>query len=74
MDTMPTFIKNQQKSGLRAHFFKGIKDSFCFIPVQIWNHNFTDAELYAQYDLSDAECKIIEDAIKVMTFVGGIND
>ena len=43
------------------------KDCFCFVPIQDWNSNYTDTELYAKYNLSKDEITCIENAVKEMS-------
>lgn len=45
------------------------KDSFCFIPVQSWDHEYTDEELYSKYKLSTDERLIVENLIKATPFL-----
>lgn len=47
------------------------KDKFCFVPIQDFSKPWTDAELYAKYDLSDEEIAFIESMIKPMDLTGG---
>ena len=45
--------------------------NFAFVPVQDFSKPWTDAELYAKYDLSDEEIAFIESMIKPMDLTGG---
>ena len=47
------------------------KMTFSFVPAQDWSKPWTDAELYAKYDLSDEEIAFIESMIKPMDLTGG---
>lgn len=42
------------------------KDKFCFVPVQDCSKSWTDAELYAKYNLTEEEIAFIESMIKPM--------
>lgn len=42
------------------------RESFCFVPVQNFTKPWTDAELYAKYNLSQDEIDFIESMIKPM--------
>ena len=42
------------------------RDKFIFVPVQDFSKSWTDAELYAKYDLSQEEIDFIESMIKPM--------
>ena len=42
------------------------KDVFHFVPLQDFTRSWTDAELYAKYDLTDEEIAFIESMIKPM--------
>ena len=46
------------------------KDKFCFVPVQDCSKPWTDAELYAKYNLTDEEIAFIESMIKPMELGG----
>ena len=46
------------------------KDKFCFVPVQDCSKSWTDAELYAKYNLTDEEIAFIESMIKPMELGG----
>ncbi len=47
------------------------RTSFTFVPMQDFSKPWTDAELYAKYDLSDEEIAFIESMIKPMDLTGG---
>lgn len=42
------------------------KDKFCFVPVQDCSKSWTDAELYAKYNLTEEEITFVESMIKPM--------
>ena len=42
------------------------RESFDVVPMQKFDHEFTDEELYKKYDLSVDEIKYIEEMIKPM--------
>jgi len=42
------------------------KDSFRFVPLQDFTRPWTDADLYAKYNLTDEEIQFIESMIKPM--------
>ena len=42
-----------------------------YVPIQDFSKPWTDAELYAKYDLSDVEIGFIESMIKPMDLTGG---
>ena len=42
------------------------KANFCYVPIQDFAKTWTDAELYAKYELSDDEIAFIEATIKPM--------
>lgn len=42
------------------------KDKYMFVPLQDFSKSWTDAELYAKYDLTDEEIQFIESMIKPM--------
>lgn len=42
-----------------------------YVPIQDFSKPWTDAELYAKYDLSDEEIAFIESMIKPMDLTGG---
>ena len=42
------------------------KDKFRFVPLQDFSKPWTDAELYAKYNLSDEEVQFIESMIRAM--------
>lgn len=42
------------------------KDKFCFVPIQDFSKPWTDAELYAKYNLTQEEIDFIESMIKPM--------
>lgn len=42
------------------------KSVFGFVPVQDWKTTWTDAELYAKYNLTQEEIDFIESMIKPM--------
>lgn len=44
---------------------------YLFVPMQDFSKPWTDAELYAKYDLSDGEIAFIESMIKPMDLTGG---
>lgn len=46
------------------------KDKFCFVPVQDCSKSWTDAELYAKYNLTKEEIAFIESMIKPMELGG----
>ena len=46
------------------------KDKFCFVPVQDCSKFWTDAELYAKYNLTEEEIAFIESMIKPMELGG----
>lgn len=46
------------------------KDKFCFVPVQDCSKSWTDAELYAKYNLTEEEIAFIESMIKPMELGG----
>lgn len=46
------------------------KDKFCFVPIQDFSKPWTDAELYAKYNLTDEEIAFIESMIKPMELGG----
>lgn len=46
------------------------KDKFCFVPVQDCSKSWTDAELYAKYNLTEEEIAFIESMIKLMELGG----
>ena len=46
------------------------KDKFCFVPVQDCSKSWTDAELYAKYNLTEKEIAFIESMIKPMELGG----
>lgn len=47
------------------------KDKFCFVPIQDFSKPWTDAELYAKYNLTQEEIDFIESMIKPMDLGGG---
>ena len=47
------------------------KSAFSFVPVQDFKKKWTDRDLYAKYDLSDAEISFIEAMITPMDLNGG---
>lgn len=46
------------------------KDKFCFVPIQDFSKPWTDAELYAKYNLTQEEIDFIESMIKPMDLGG----
>ena len=46
------------------------KDKFCFVPVQDCSKFWTDAELYAKYNMTEEEIAFIESMIKPMELGG----
>lgn len=47
------------------------KSSYTFLPVQDWSKTWTDADLYAKYNLTDEEIAFIESMIRPMDLDGG---
>lgn len=47
------------------------RDKFCFVPLQDFSKPWTDAELYAKYNLTQEEIDFIESMIKPMDLGGG---
>ena len=43
------------------------KDCFTYVPVQKWDHQYTDCELYSKYGLSNDEISTIENTIKELS-------
>lgn len=43
------------------------KDCFHFVPIQKWDHKYTDLELYSRYNLSGDEISTIENTIKELS-------
>lgn len=44
---------------------------YTFVPTQDWTTRWTDAELYAKYDLSEAEIAFIEKVVRPMDLTVG---
>lgn len=49
------------------------KTVFSFVPVQSWDRNWTDSELFAKYELTEEEIAFIETMIKPFDVNGGDN-
>lgn len=42
------------------------KSRFKYVPLQSWDHSFSDKELYSRYGLDESEINLIEQSIRPM--------
>jgi site-specific DNA-methyltransferase (adenine-specific) len=47
---------------------------YTFVPTQDWTRPWTDADLYAKYDLTDEEIAFIEKIVRPMDLTSGLSD
>lgn len=51
-----------------------VRSTYAWVPMQAWDRNWTDADLYKKYGLSNEEIEFIESVIRPMDSASGVAD